>query len=157
MTSMLNADTVIRSSALVNILASIHHVFAKLAGMMSHEAVMLIASNTVRSPAITQKNNSRRHPQHRRPLFRVSPRLPLQGHPPLLPRPRRAVLLALRHPGTNLYPIPPPRHSGLPRRAPDLRSWLHSSAVTLSQATSPGPQPQRLRAVRLPQHRRQQL
>jgi len=56
MNSMQSADAVLRSSALVDVLTTINPVFAKLAGMMSHEAVLLIAPTIVRGLAITQKD-----------------------------------------------------------------------------------------------------
>jgi hypothetical protein len=56
MNSMQNADAVLKSSALVDVMATISPVFAKVAGMMSHEAVMLIAPNIIHGLAITQKD-----------------------------------------------------------------------------------------------------
>lgn len=56
MNSMQNADAVITSSALVNVMTTASPVFAKIAGMMTHEAVMAIAPNIVRGLAITQKD-----------------------------------------------------------------------------------------------------
>ena len=57
MNSMQNADAVLHSSALVEVMTTINPVFAKLAGTMSHEAVMLIAPNIVRGLAMTQKDS----------------------------------------------------------------------------------------------------
>jgi len=56
MNSMQSADTVLKSNALVEVMTTINPVFAKIAGMMSHEAVMLIAPNIIRGLAITQKD-----------------------------------------------------------------------------------------------------
>lgn len=56
MNSMQSADAVLSSSALVDVMTSINPTFAKVAGMMSHDAVMLIAPNIVRGLAITQKD-----------------------------------------------------------------------------------------------------
>jgi hypothetical protein len=56
MNSMQSADAVLRSSALVDVLKSINPVFAKVADMMSHEAVLLIAPTIIRGLAITQKD-----------------------------------------------------------------------------------------------------
>jgi hypothetical protein len=56
MNSMQNADAAISSSALVDVMTSINPVFAQIAGMMSHDAVMAIAPNIVRGLAITQKD-----------------------------------------------------------------------------------------------------
>ncbi|KAH6690760.1 PLC-like phosphodiesterase [Leptodontidium sp. MPI-SDFR-AT-0119] len=57
MNSMQSSDAVISSDALVNVLTSIDPVFAKIAGMMAHPAVMAIAPNIVRGLAITQKDS----------------------------------------------------------------------------------------------------
>jgi hypothetical protein len=56
MNSMQSADAVLSSSALVDVMTTINPVFAKVAGMMSHEAVMHIAPNIIRGLAITQKD-----------------------------------------------------------------------------------------------------
>jgi hypothetical protein len=56
MNSMQSADAVLSSSALVDVMTSINTTFAKVAGMMSHDAVMLIAPNIIRGLAITQKD-----------------------------------------------------------------------------------------------------
>jgi hypothetical protein len=56
MNSMASASTVITSPALVEVMKSISPVFAAIAGMMTHEAVMHIAPNIVRGLAITQKD-----------------------------------------------------------------------------------------------------
>ncbi|RDW66549.1 hypothetical protein BP6252_10184 [Coleophoma cylindrospora] len=56
MNSMQSADAVITSSALVDVLVQISPVFGKIAGMMSHDAVMHLAPNIVRGLAITQKD-----------------------------------------------------------------------------------------------------
>jgi len=56
MNSMASASAVISSPALVDVMTSISPVFAKIAGMMTHEAVMHIAPNIVRGLAITQKD-----------------------------------------------------------------------------------------------------
>lgn len=56
MNSMTSASAVISSPALVDVMTSISPVFAKIAGMMTHEAVMHIAPNIVKGLAITQKD-----------------------------------------------------------------------------------------------------
>jgi len=56
MNSMHNADAVIYSSALIEFMTKVSPVFAKVAGMMTHEAVKLIAPNIIRGLAITQKD-----------------------------------------------------------------------------------------------------
>jgi hypothetical protein len=56
MNSMNSASAVIQSSALVDVMEKISPVFAKIAGMMTHEAVQHIAPNIVRGLAITQKD-----------------------------------------------------------------------------------------------------
>ena len=56
MNSMASASAVISSPALVDVMTSLSPVFAKIAGMMTHEAVMHIAPNIVRGLAITQKD-----------------------------------------------------------------------------------------------------
>ncbi|KAH7416703.1 PLC-like phosphodiesterase [Cadophora sp. MPI-SDFR-AT-0126] len=56
MNSMQSSDAVISSDALVNVLTTIDPVFAKIANMMAHPAVMAIAPNIVRGLAITQKD-----------------------------------------------------------------------------------------------------
>jgi hypothetical protein len=56
MNGMASASGVISSPALVDVMTSISPVFAKIAGMMTHEAVMHIAPNIVRGLAITQKD-----------------------------------------------------------------------------------------------------
>ncbi len=56
MNSMQMADAVITSDALVEVMIKINPIFAKLAGMMTHEAVMHIAPNIVEGLAITQKD-----------------------------------------------------------------------------------------------------
>jgi hypothetical protein len=56
MNSMQNADAVLTSSALIELMTKISPIFAKVAGMMSHEAVELIAPNIIRGLAITQKD-----------------------------------------------------------------------------------------------------
>jgi len=57
MNSMQSSDAVMGSDALVNVLTSIDPVFAKIANMMAHPAVMAIAPNIVRGLAITQKDS----------------------------------------------------------------------------------------------------
>lgn len=57
MNSMQSSDAVIGSDALVNVLTTIDPVFAKIANMMAHPAVMAIAPNIVRGLAITQKDS----------------------------------------------------------------------------------------------------
>jgi hypothetical protein len=56
MNSMQNAEAVITSNALVDVLVQLNPVFGKIAGMMSHDAVMHIAPNIVQGLAITQKD-----------------------------------------------------------------------------------------------------
>lgn len=56
MNSMQSADAVIGSSALVDVLTQLSPTFAKIVGMVSHEAAMRIAPNIVRGLAITQKD-----------------------------------------------------------------------------------------------------
>lgn len=56
MNSMQSSDAVMSSNALVNALISDSPTFAKIAHMMSHDAVMAIAPNIVRGLAITQKD-----------------------------------------------------------------------------------------------------
>jgi len=56
MNSMQNSNAVINSSALVDVLVQLSPVFGKIAGMMSHDAVMAIAPNIVQGLAITQKD-----------------------------------------------------------------------------------------------------
>jgi hypothetical protein len=56
MNNMQSADAVLRSSALVDVLKKINPLFAKVADMMSHEAVLLIAPTIIRGLAITQKD-----------------------------------------------------------------------------------------------------
>ncbi|KAH8764019.1 PLC-like phosphodiesterase [Hyaloscypha finlandica] len=56
MNSMQNSNAVISSSALVDVLVQLSPVFGKIAGMMSHDAVMAIAPNIVQGLAITQKD-----------------------------------------------------------------------------------------------------
>lgn len=56
MNSMAEASAVIQSPALVEVMKGISPVFAAIAGMMTHEAVMHIAPNIVRGLAITQKD-----------------------------------------------------------------------------------------------------
>ncbi|KAE9368117.1 PLC-like phosphodiesterase [Stipitochalara longipes BDJ] len=56
MNSMQNSNAVIKSSALVDVLVQLSPVFGKIAGMMSHDAVMHIAPNIVQGLAITQKD-----------------------------------------------------------------------------------------------------
>ncbi|CZR67133.1 uncharacterized protein PAC_17032 [Phialocephala subalpina] len=56
MNSMQNADAVLSSNAIVDALIKINPTFAKIASMMSHDAVMAIAPNIVRGLAITQKD-----------------------------------------------------------------------------------------------------
>ncbi|KUJ07193.1 PLC-like phosphodiesterase [Mollisia scopiformis] len=56
MNSMQNADAVLSSNTIVDALIKIDPTFAKIAGMMSHDAVMAIAPNIVRGLAITQKD-----------------------------------------------------------------------------------------------------
>ncbi|RDW71674.1 hypothetical protein BP5796_07708 [Coleophoma crateriformis] len=56
MNSMQSADAVITSNALVDVLVQLSPVFGKIAGMMSHDAVMHLAPNIVRGLAITQKD-----------------------------------------------------------------------------------------------------
>lgn len=56
MNSMQNADAVLSSSAIVDALISKIPVFAKIASLLSHSAVMAIAPNIVRGLAITQKD-----------------------------------------------------------------------------------------------------
>lgn len=56
MNSMQSADAVLKSNALVEVMTTINPIFAKIAGMMSHEAVELIAPNIIRGLAITQKD-----------------------------------------------------------------------------------------------------
>jgi len=57
MNSMQNANAVITSNALVDVLVQLSPVFGKIAGMMSHDAVMHIAPNIVEGLAITQKDS----------------------------------------------------------------------------------------------------
>ncbi|KAK0118544.1 hypothetical protein ONS95_007432 [Cadophora gregata] len=57
MNSMQSSDAVMGSDALVNVLTTIDPVFAKIANMMAHPAVMAIAPNIVRGLAITQKDS----------------------------------------------------------------------------------------------------
>src|SRR5271155_4529477 len=56
MNSMQNAEAVLTSSALIELMTKISPIFAKVAGMMTHEAVELIAPNIIRGLAITQKD-----------------------------------------------------------------------------------------------------
>lgn len=56
MNSMQNANAVISSSALVDVMVQLSPVFGKIAAMMSHDAVMHIAPNIVQGLAITQKD-----------------------------------------------------------------------------------------------------
>jgi hypothetical protein len=56
MNSMQNADAVLASSALVDVLKTINPIFAKIVGGMTHEAVMGIAPNIIKGLAITQKD-----------------------------------------------------------------------------------------------------
>ena len=56
MNSMQNADAVLGSSALVEVMKTYSPVFAKIAGAMTHDAVMHIAPNIVKGLTITQKD-----------------------------------------------------------------------------------------------------
>lgn len=56
MNSMQNSTAVVKSNALVDVLIQLNPVFGKIAGMMSHDAVMHIAPNIVEGLAITQKD-----------------------------------------------------------------------------------------------------
>ncbi|CZS97131.1 uncharacterized protein RAG0_06267 [Rhynchosporium agropyri] len=56
MQSMQSCDAVIGSDALVAVLTLINPVFAKIANMMAHAAVMALAPDIVRGLAITQKD-----------------------------------------------------------------------------------------------------
>ena len=53
---MQNSTAVIKSNALVDVLIQLNPVFGKIAGMMSHDAVMHIAPSIVEGLAITQKD-----------------------------------------------------------------------------------------------------
>jgi hypothetical protein len=52
----LQTDALLQSSALVDVLSRVNPVFAKIANMMTHEAVLAIAPNIIRGLAITQKD-----------------------------------------------------------------------------------------------------
>ena len=56
MNSMAEASAVIKSPALVEVMKGISPVFAAIAGLMTHDAVMHIAPNIVRGLAMTQKD-----------------------------------------------------------------------------------------------------
>jgi hypothetical protein len=56
MNSMQSADALLQSSALVDVLSHVDPIFAKIAGMMTHDAVLAIAPNIIRGLAITQKD-----------------------------------------------------------------------------------------------------
>ncbi|TVY83709.1 hypothetical protein LSUE1_G002575 [Lachnellula suecica] len=56
MNSMQSSDALLQSSALVDVLSSVDPVFAKIAGMMTHDAAIAIAPNIIRGLAITQKD-----------------------------------------------------------------------------------------------------
>ena len=57
MNTMQSADALLQGSCLVDVLTHVDPVFAKIADMMTHDAILAIAPNIIRGLAITQKDS----------------------------------------------------------------------------------------------------